>query len=1118
MKNIFRFLMAVAVLFTASCAKEDISSSIGGGEVEVTFTANLPELGTRAYGEGKLVDILYYNVYEQGTDNKLDLSGSQKAQTQGQSLYTITLPMIKGMKYDIVFWAQVENCGYYTLDGKTVTVNYAGEANDESRDAFFGKVVNFDPVTPGDMTSVELRRPFAQLNAITNDCQAVLKSSISEMYKSSLKVTTPVCDTLNLLTGAASGTASVAYSLGDIPAETKTITKDETTEMHLAMNYLLVNGEKSLVDVEFTFVGLRGTVEFPFTTVELGNIPVQRNYRTNIIGKLLTKTTDFEVEIKPGFDTPDQEPEALVKAAINGGEFTLTEDVVLESPLNILADLTINLNGKTISAAVAKGDGAVIEIAEGVKAVISGGTVKSTNENGDAAINNAGELVLQNVTIEGAPLADGGYSAYAVISSGNLVIEEGTAVSADRGCLKFSGDGETVINGGHFTNNDIGTRSLTSHVVDVEDGGTHKLTINGGTFEHLHSATSGGVVICNRTRGTVHVNGGNYSGGNYNGYNNLSDYGYGGTFAVTGGIYTSKPADKYIVTGYKTIAADNLYYVLPEAIADAAVAANVTAVTESTADVATALATNNGKATMFMWNDVAYIAKYGKVIITSAADEATTVRGVVENATSLTSATVAEGVEVVGERTFRRCANLETVALPNTLTEIGPAVFQSCSKLANVTIPASVTTIGEGAFAECTSLTSINIPEGITRIESDCLRATGLVEVEFHAGVTYFGAQAFRDCKQLKKVIINAPVFTIEPNAFGVMSGALPGTTIYVANAEMKAYLESTLAYKNQFTIVVHNSVSTADELKAALAQGGVVELNNDITLSEELTLPAGITLNGNGKLIDGTLVAGGNVTFAGHTKVTAFSAGYYNRTITIGEGACLEVTGTGRVSLAYGNTFDITGNVADAKTADKSTIQPSLIIPGGISITGGNDAVFNIKNAYVQIGSTSSKNSAANGTFTINIENSIAEFTNQLTFAEPTNGNNPTFNIKVKNSVLTTGTKLCIAAPNCNMVVDNSTVTLGSYLRNSGTLTLKNGSVLTGATIQFGENGGNNGAITVDNSRFTITGTSTGNPYDGRGTGSITAKNDATVTVDYYKDMTITVDTTSTFTGNKVQ
>jgi|GEM_PF-4219627 len=148
------------------------------------------------------------------------------------------------------------------------------------------------------------------------------------------------------------------------------------------------------------------------------------------------------------------------------------------------------------------------------------------------------------------------------------------------------------------------------------------------------------------------------------------------------------------------------------------------------------------------------------------------------------------------------------------------------------------------------------------------------------------------------------------------------------------------------------------------------------------------------------------------------------------------------------------------------------------------------------------------------NIENSIAEFTNQLTFSEPTSGKNPTFNINVKNSVLTTAKKLILAAPNCNMVVDNSTINVATYFRNSGNVELKNGSVLTGSTIQFGESGGHDGVTTVDNSTFTIT---TTHPYEGLGTGVINVVNGATVTVDYYKALTINVDATSTFTGTEV-
>jgi hypothetical protein len=206
-----------------------------------------------------------------------------------------------------------------------------------------------------------------------------------------------------------------------------------------------------------------------------------------------------------------------------------------------------------------------------------------------------------------------------------------------------------------------------------------------------------------------------------------------------------------------------------------------------------------------MWNDVAYIAKAGEVMITSAADEATTSRGVVEYAAGLTTATVEEGIEVVGNRTFRKCANLETVALPNTLTEIGPAVFQSCSKLNTVNIPATVTTIGEGAFAECVALTSITIPNGITRLEKDVLRNTGLVSIEIPASVNYIGTYAFRDCESLTEVKILSPEFTIENNSFTNMAAPVPTMTIYVVNAEMKAYLDSTLTNydKSYITVVV---------------------------------------------------------------------------------------------------------------------------------------------------------------------------------------------------------------------------------------------------------------------------------------------------------------------------
>ena len=344
-------------------------------------------------------------------------------------------------------------------------------------------------------------------------------------------------------------------------------------------------------------------------------------------------------------------------------------------------------------------------------------------------------------------------------------------------------------------------------------------------------------------------------------------------------------------------------------------------------------------------------------------------------------------------------------------------------------------------------------------------------------------------------------------------------TTYVVAGYEAKEENGFYVVSKKPEATVNGTSYGTLAEAVAAAKEGDTVTVIDDVTLSSELALPAGIIFNGNGKQINGTIYAGaeGNLTFVGHTKVTAFSASYYNRTITIGEGACLEVTGTGRVTLGYGNVFNITGSLENAKTVDKTNVQPSLIIPAGISITGGSDAAMNVTNADVQIGSTTSKPGVANGKFALSFNNAIVEFTKELGLYEPTGGTNPTFEMTIVNSVFTTGTKLFLTNSS-EVNVENSTVALGSYIRNSGFLNLTKGSTLTGATNQFGENGGNNGTINVDNSSLTINATSTGHAFDGQGVGSINLSNNAQASVTYYKAMTITNDGTSTFTGTEVK
>ena len=768
------------MMFAISCENElDLGTNVGEN-AQVTFSVGTPEIATRAYSDGQTATVLQYAVYDAAGNELTDLTVTD-AEIHGST--TVNLQLTTGNTYSVIFWAAAPNAPY-TVDfaAKTMEVDYTNAtSNDEARDAFY-KYHTFT-VTGAQTETIELRRPFAQLNIGTADYAASTSAGYTPI-RSAVTVKN-IYSTLNLATGAVDGSDEATFNFADIK-------KDETFPVagyeYMAMNYLLVPTDKEVVDIEFTYTDANNDAK----TRTVGSVPVQRNYRTNIYGNLLTSNVDINVEIKPEYNEPAHELDALHKAALNGGTITLSEDVVLTTPLEVLGEMTINLNGHTITNA----SNYAIE------------NYSDLTITGEGSINGLGGIRSRGgkVTIEG-----GNYTCSSNWSTGtyNHILK---AVNT-----------EVVINGGTFDATVGGTNNA---MINVSENSV--VTINGGSFNNVakNSVIPQFVpyMFTYEKNGKLIINGGDFYGGwRFNGEATTTDI-YGGTFAVSydgqsfhaasthvltiyGGAFSLENGAKlnpagHLATGYKAVLLDGLYYVLSEVVADAAVTAGVTTVTEDTADVAAALA-NNGEVAMFMWDDVAYIAKAGEIMITSAADEATTSRGVVEYATGLTTATVADGIEVVGNRTFRKCANLETVVFPNTLTEIGPAVFQYCSKLNSVNIPATVTTIGEGAFAECVALTSINIPDGITRLEKDVLRNTGLVSIEIPASVNYIGTFAFRDCESLTEVRILSPDFTIEVNSFTNMAAPVPTMTIYVVNAEMKAYLESVLTNYDKSYITV---------------------------------------------------------------------------------------------------------------------------------------------------------------------------------------------------------------------------------------------------------------------------------------------------------------------------
>ena len=294
---------ATSLLLLTACSKNEQVADRSGTDGLVTFTAELPEglqtaSGMRAYGDGTTATELTYAVYDAGQTTPLIVSEGDVTFTNRKA--TVSLRLTKGKNYDILFWAAKADNNYYTFDAATqeITVNYTNAAgNDEGRDAFFWAEKNLAISDTPVKKDIKLSRPFAQLNVGTIDYAEAAATGFTPTQ--STVTVKQVYTKLNLATGAVSTPADVTFVKSDIPAATERFPL-ELDARYLAMDYLLVGTDKSLVEVNFTVTN--GTKNFSKTVT---NVPVQRNYRTNIYGNLLTGTGELNVEIMPAFADPD---------------------------------------------------------------------------------------------------------------------------------------------------------------------------------------------------------------------------------------------------------------------------------------------------------------------------------------------------------------------------------------------------------------------------------------------------------------------------------------------------------------------------------------------------------------------------------------------------------------------------------------------------------------------------------------------------------------------------------------------------------------------------------------------------------------------------------------------
>ena len=514
-------------MVATSCQKDTDLEVNAGETVSVSINVGTP---TRAYSDGTTATVLQYAVYDAAGNYLEHLTGSKEI--HGST--TIELKLVTGNSYDVICWAAAEGAPY-TVDfaAKSMTVDYAtAVSNDETRDAFYKKQ-RID-VRGAQTETIELKRPFAQLNIGTNDYEDARKAGYVPT-ESAVKVTN-IYNTLDLWEGKVSGEAAVEFASAEIK-------KDETFPVaghqYLAMNYLLVSAEQETIEVEFTYSGTAAVAAEASKTRIVGSVPVQRNYRTNLYGSLLTSDVNINVVIVPDYETPSLEADALYQAAAFGGEVTLTEDVELASALNVQANMTINLNGHNITI-TAPYDGNNYEASSAIvnNAVLTltgNGEISATN---NYTVRNNGTMVIDGVTIKNG-----------IMNFGDLTVESGNISNSRSGKHGIYGNAaKLTINGGTFHNDNPGNATIFAY------GG--EVAINGGEFTIADGTATLGWTSCllDAQGGAKYtINGGLVKG-------TIRDYGNNTT--IYGGIFTSAPTAAWVAEGKKVLAAEGVYVVV----------------------------------------------------------------------------------------------------------------------------------------------------------------------------------------------------------------------------------------------------------------------------------------------------------------------------------------------------------------------------------------------------------------------------------------------------------------------------------------------------------------------------------------------------------------------------
>ena len=474
--KLFKTLAATAMSVLAiACAKEPVAGVAGDGETtEVSFNVEVPgeTVVTKGISDASTTDELICQVFlNDGNYTPVPELTQKVAVDAATHKAKVEFSLVKGNKYAFIFWAQASGTDYYeTSDLRSVKMNVNNvKANEPKMDAFWATATQTATSTPS-KNNIIMYRALAQVNfgAVLPaqgraDAVTVTKSTISMKG---------VPDTFHPFLGgkstACEGSVDITFAENATIDENLTVASVDYS--YLATAYVFAPKlDKKLTDAKATFTLSTGKT----TSISAPNVPIQGNYRTNILGDLLTVGATFNVKIDSEFKGVDKTYDAVSSSLEKGATVTLSNDYSVakkSTGVCIAVGVTseLNLNGKNFSN-------------------VNGATANKAalQVHGKLTINGDGEVYCEGGAVNNAIIVEQG--GHLVINGGTYNVGKASSKKSNATIYVEGPDidgrsGTVEIHGGTFKA-EAGEDGTTSYVLNQKDAITTAcFTVYGGTF------------------------------------------------------------------------------------------------------------------------------------------------------------------------------------------------------------------------------------------------------------------------------------------------------------------------------------------------------------------------------------------------------------------------------------------------------------------------------------------------------------------------------------------------------------------------------------------------------------------------------------------------------------